>query len=390
MSFLGNTFEEKYSNFFKFFSSKHTKSEIEEFILKNRLSPYSNSYLENIYLNMIDNKNLNILFHIIIKSDSDLDCLQKLQFLIEEYNINYDTFDFIHHRKLPFYTCVKGYLESTKYLINKMNFNINDTETDGKTLFFSAIKSYNINLMEYLDNKYPNAIFYTDEMDNSCIFNIFKKDIKNISNKDDLEKLKNILRYILKRGFQIDKKNNEGISFREICKYYQIDFLLNDVINELGGEKEKNKENINMNIVGLKIENNNKENNKNEKPDKIEKINEDDRIDLKQHNKIKLKMTSEIIKQKNDEINYSKKNFDYDIEMDDDFIKSESTKVFNNNILKIKKERNDDLTKKQNSKTKKKVCAFLSKKRHNLILNEETLNALRNIEVFKKYFIPKN
>ena len=390
MSFLGNTFEEKYSNFFKFFSSKHTKSEIEEFILKNRLSPYSNSYLENIYLNMIDNKNLNILFHIIIKSDSDLDCLQKLQFLIEEYNINYDTFDFIHHRKLPFYTCVKGYLESTKYLINKMNFNINDTETDGKTLFFSAIKSYNINLMEYLDNKYPNAIFYTDEMDNSCIFNIFKKDIKNISNKDDLEKLKNILRYILKRGFQIDKKNTEGISFREICKYYQIDFLLNDVINELGGEKEKNKENINMNIVGLKIENNNKENNKNEKPDKIEKINEDDRIDLKQHNKIKLKMTSEIIKQKNDEINYSKKNLDYDIEMDDDFIKSESTKVFNNNILKIKKERNDDLIKKQNSKTKKKVCAFLSKKRHNLILNEETLNALRNIEVFKKYFIPKN
>ena len=390
MSFLGNTFEEKYSNFFKFFSSKHTKSEIEEFILKNRLSPYSNSYLENIYLNMIDNKNLNILFHIIIKSDSDLDCLQKLQFLIEEYNINYDTFDFIHHRKLPFYTCVKGYLESTKYLINKMNFNINDTETDGKTLFFSAIKSYNINLMEYLDNKYPNAIFYTDEMDNSCIFNIFKKDIKNISNKDDLEKLKNILRYILKRGFQIDKKNNEGISFREICKYYQIDFLLNDVINELGGEKEKNKENINMNIVGLKKENNNKENNKNEKPDKIEKINEDDRIDLKQHNKIKLKMTSEIIKQKNDEINYSKKNLDYDIEMDDDFIKSESTKVFNNNILKIKKERNDDLIKKQNSKTKKKVCAFLSKKRHNLILNEETLNALRNIEVFKKYFIPKN
>ena len=253
---------------------------------------------------MIDNKNLNILFHIIIKSDSDLDCLQKLQFLIEEYNINYDIFDFIHHRKLPFYTCVKGYLESTKYLINKMDFNINDTETDGKTLFFSAIKSYNINLMEYLDNKYPNAIFYTDEMDNSCIFNIFKKDIKNISNKDDLEKLKNILRYILKRGFQIDKKNNEGISFREICKYYQIDFLLNDVINELGGEKEKNKENINMNIVGLKIENNNKENNKNEKPDKIEKINEDDRIDLKQHNKIKLKMTSEIIKQKNDEISY--------------------------------------------------------------------------------------
>lgn len=390
MSFLGNTFEEKYSNFFKFFSSKHTKSEIEEFILKNRLSPYSNSYLENIYLNMIDNKNLNILFHIIIKSDSDLDCLQKLKFLIEEYNINYDTFDFIHHRKLPFYTCVKGYLESTKYLINKMNFNINDTETDGKTLFFSAIKSYNINLMEYLDNKYPNAIFYTDEMDNSCIFNIFKKDIKNISNKDDLEKLKNILRYILKRGFQIDKKNNEGISFREICKYYQIDFLLNDVINELGGEKEKNKENINMNIVGLKIENNDKENNKNEKPDKIEKINEDDRIDLKQNNKIKLKMTNEIIKQKNDEINYSKKNLDYDIEMDDDFIKSESTKVFNNNILKIKKERNDDLIKKQNSITKKKVCAFLSKKRHNLILNEETLNALRNIEVFKKYFIPKN
>ena len=140
MSLLGNTFEEKYTNFFKFFSAKHTKSELANFIKENKIPPYSNSIFQKINLNMLDNQNLNILFHIIIRSDSDSDCLEKLKYLIEEQNLDYNVFDFIHHRKLPFYTCVKGYLESTKYLIDKMNFDINFIETDGKTLFFSAIK----------------------------------------------------------------------------------------------------------------------------------------------------------------------------------------------------------------------------------------------------------
>ena len=226
MSLLGKTFEEKYTNFFKYFINKNTKKEIEEFITKNRIPKNSNSYMNNINLNIVDNQNLNILFHIIIKSESDLDCLEKLKFLIEEYDINYNSFDFIHHRNLPFYTCVKGYLESTKYLINKMNFDISFKETDGKNLFFSAIKSYNIKLVEYLDNKFPNSIFNADDKKNTCIFNIFKKDIKNLEKKEDIEKIKNVLRFILKRGFKIDEKNMEGISFREKCDFYGINNLL--------------------------------------------------------------------------------------------------------------------------------------------------------------------
>ena len=396
MSLLGITFEEKYTNFFNFFSNKHNKSEIEEFIKTNKISSYSNSYLECIYLNMIDSQNLNILFHIIIKSDSDLDCLQKLKFLIEEYNINYNAFDYIHHRTLPFYTCVKGYLESTKYLLDKMNFNINYTETDGKTLFFSAIKSYNIELMEYLDNKYPNSIFCTDDKNNSCIFNIFKKDIKNLEKKEDIEKLKNILRFILKRGFKIDEKNVEGISFREKCSFYQIDGILNDVIEEFGGEiKRKNKNDIKENdneiISGQKLIQNGKNELKKESEEK--KVNSD-KIEFKNQNIVKNKYLDETEKEKNNEVKPIQNNLDYDIEMDDDFINNESRKELYDNELSInkfvKEDKKINYIKNQNRITKKKVCAFLSKKRHNLILREETLNSLRNNKYFQKYFISTN
>ena len=88
MSLLGNTFEEKYTNFFKFFSAKHTKSELANFIKENKIPPYSNSIFQKINLNMLDNQNLNILFHIIIRSDSDSDCLEKLKYLIEEQNLD--------------------------------------------------------------------------------------------------------------------------------------------------------------------------------------------------------------------------------------------------------------------------------------------------------------
>jgi len=391
MSFLGTTFEEKYTNFFKYFSNKHTKLEIKDFITKNRIPKYSNSYINNINLNIVDNQNLNILFHIIIKSESDLDCLEKLKFLIEEYDINYNLFDFIHHRKLPFYTCVKGFLESTKYLINKMNFDIDFKETDGKTLFFSAIKSYNIKLMEYLDNKFPNSIFIVDDKKNTCIFNIFKKDIKNLEKKEDIEKLKNVLRFILKRGFKIDEKNKEGISFREKCDFFGINNILNEVIQEFGGEnKDKNKENENNNEKKEDIDKEMKNN---------EKINENNisnisefKYELKLPNKIKSNIiNNENKKEKNNEINLNKNNnFDFDIEMDDEFIKSESKRIMINSKLNIKEEKRNNFNKSQNCTTKKKVCAFLSKKRHNLIVNEENLKALRNNEIFKKFFILKN
>ena len=403
MSLLGNTFEEKYTNFFRFFSDKHTKSELSNFIKENKIPPYSNSIFQNINLNMLDNQNLNILFHIIIKSDSDLDCLEKLKYLIEEQNVNYNVFDFIHHRQLPFYTCVKGYLESTKYLIEKMNFDINFRETDGKTLFFSAIKSYNIKLMEYLDNKFPNSIFVMDSKYNTCIFNIFKKDIKNLNKKDEV---KNILKFILTRGFDIEYKNSEGISFIEKCEFFKIDNLLNVVIKEIGMEiKDKNKENESENkivkekkeIINQKEKQKEKEENKSEmkKYEKDVNINKNNMIKnetFKLPNKVKVKYpNTEVKNEANNELKVNKiNNFDFDIDVDDEFIKSESKKVFCNNQTNIKEERKNNFIKSQNHSTKKKVCAFLSKKRHNLILKEETLNVLRNNEIFKKYFIAKN
>ena len=392
MSLLGKTFEEKYTNFFKYFSNKHTKKEIEEFITKNRIPKNSNSYMNNINLNIVDNQNLNILFHIIIKSESDLDCLEKLKFLIEEYDINYNSFDFIHHRNLPFYTCVKGYLESTKYLINKMNFDISFKETDGKNLFFSAIKSYNIKLVEYLDNKFPNSIFNVDDKKNTCIFNIFKKDIKNLEKKEDIEKIKNVLRFILKRGFKIDEKNMEGISFREKCDFYGINNLLNEVIKEFGGEnKDKNKENENNNEKKEEIKKEGK-NNENISGNNIINNISEFKYELKLTNKTKNNLPiTDIKKEKNNEINLSKNNnFDFDIEMDDEFIKNESRRIMINSKLNIKEEKINNLSKSQNCATKKKVCAFLSKKRHNLIVNEEGLNALRKFEIFKKFSIVKN
>ena len=385
MSSLINSFEIKYTNFFNFFSTKHTISEITNFIESKKILSHSTSF-DSIYLNMIDKQNLNILFHIVITSDSDKDCLEKLKYLIEKYDINYNGFDYIHHRKLPFYTCVKGFLDSTKYLIEKMNFDINFKETDGKNLFFSAIKSYNIKLLEYLDNKFPLSIFDIDQKRNTCIFNIFKKDM---TNKANIEKVKNILRYILKRGFKIDEKNSEGISFREKCGYFQIDNILNDVMKEFEEEKKENEGNNNFSVKNLilngknwKKENEkiNGENNGKNCENKIIKGNEFKMPN--KTNKIKSKLIS---KESKSDKNINEGN-DFDIEMDDEFIANETKKEMINNILRINEAKKINIKKQQDKKTKKKVCAFLSKKRHNLILKEESLFSLMNNGNFKKYF----
>jgi hypothetical protein len=54
-----------------------------------------------------------------------------------------------------------------------MNFDINYKESDGRNIFFSAIKSYNIKLLEYLDNKFPHNIFDIDQKKNTQIFSNF-------------------------------------------------------------------------------------------------------------------------------------------------------------------------------------------------------------------------
>ena len=385
MSSLINSFEIKYTNFFNFFSTKHTISEITNFIESNKILSHSTSF-DSIYLNMIDKQNLNILFHIVITSDSDKDCLEKLKYLIEKYDINYNGFDYIHHRKLPFYTCVKGFLDSTKYLIEKMNFDINFKETDGKNLFFSAIKSYNIKLLEYLDNKFPLSIFDIDQKRNTCIFNIFKKDM---TNKANIEKVNNILRYILKRGFKIDEKNSEGISFREKCGYFQIDNILNDVMKEFEEEKKENEGNNNFSVKNLILngkngkKENEKINGKNNGKNCENKIIKGNEFKMpNKTNKIKSKLIS---KESKSDKNINEGN-DFDIEMDDEFIANETKKEIINNILRINEAKKINIKKQQDKKTKKKVCAFLSKKRHNLILKEESLFSLMNNGNFKKYF----
>ena len=98
MSSLVNTFQKKYTNFFKFFSTKHTIKEIEDFITKNKILSQPNSSFDNIHLNIIDNQNLNILFHTVIRSDSDKECLQILKYLIEKYDINYNTVLYMRER----------------------------------------------------------------------------------------------------------------------------------------------------------------------------------------------------------------------------------------------------------------------------------------------------
>ena len=242
----GKTFEEKYQSFFKYFNQPRTISEIIEFIDKNKIP--SDAPFRKIHLNMIDTKNLNILFYIVTTSSSDNDCLQKLRLLIEKYDVNYNIFDFNYHRKIPFYTCIKGYLESTKYLIDKMNFTIDYVDEREQSLFFSAIRSYNLELVEYLDKKFPRWIYFPDNKNYTCIFNIFKKNM----NEEDNKKFKNVLKYILKKGFDIDEKSLDNISFRQKCEYFQKQDMLQEVIKEIEIENNE-KYNKEMNDVDNEI-----------------------------------------------------------------------------------------------------------------------------------------
>ena len=244
---LGVTFQERYSNFFKFFStSSKTIQEIKSFISENSLKNYSSSY-STIHLNMIDKNNLNILFHIVRTSKSDKECLEKLKLLIEEYNINYNILD-KKRRTLPFYTSVRGYLLSTKYLLEKMNFNIAIREINGETLFFSAIRSYNIELVKYLDNKYQKWLYMPNNEYSSCIFNIFKKSMKD----EGETKIKNLMKFIVEKGFDIEQKNCNNLSFKDLCVCENVINYLNDVI-----KADKNNNN------NMLIENNDEINNNN-------------------------------------------------------------------------------------------------------------------------------
>ena len=408
MSLLGKTFYDKYIEYFQYISKPHTLQELINFINNNNLSANSKYY--DVNLNSIDPKNLNILFYIIITSNSDEDCYQKLKTLIEQYNVNFNAFDFIHFRKLPFYSCVKGYLKTSQYLIEKLNFDIKCFETGNKTLFFSAIKSYNIELMKYLDNKYPSWIFYPDDNYNSCIYEIFKKNMTA-----DQEKLKNVLRFIIKRGFDLNEVNNDKISFKDKCKFYKIENLLNEVIIELGGKIENEDEKANKNNQdNMIIEKNDKNviNDKKNEFDKKEKDNISERwVNAEKNNKgnnngvdhsnmlkIKLKKNSEKnlekVDKKNEKINnlnLLKNNFELNEEKKEIYPENKKNKEFNiNNNVDSNIERRLNMEIIQRSKTQKKyVCAFLSKKRHNIIIKHESLEEAKKNEYLKYFFLRK-
>ena len=280
------TFEEKYDDFFNFFNNNHSIEEIEDYIIKNDIpsfSPY-----KQIHLNMIDSRNLNILFYIILKSESDEDCLKKLKLLIETYNVNYKVFDFNCQRRIPFYTCIKGYLQSTKYIIEKLNYNIELMDNREQTLFFSAFKSYNLELVKYLDKRFPKYIFFPDSQYNSCIYDIFKK---NMNSPEQIKKFENVLKYIINRGFDIFEKNNDNISFVNKCEHFKKLDTLEKIIKEIGGEyarkyfKIKNRLNNNSNDMDFG-DNNGKENKdmKNNINDNNSKIN----MNIKDNNNEKI------------------------------------------------------------------------------------------------------
>lgn len=255
---LGKTFQEKYQNFFDFFGkSSRTLEEIDNFINDNKIPNFSR--LNRINLNMIDPQNLNILFHIVRKSDSDKDCVEKLKLLIEKYHVKYNLFDGKHHRMLPFYTCVKGFLLSTKYLIEKMNYNINYLDFKQETIFFSAMRSYNVELVKYLDEKFTNWIFFPNSEYNSCIYYIFKDSMK----KEGEENIKGLLRFIINKGFDIEEKNNNNFSFKDLCSTYGIINYLDEIIKEIKAQKiEKDQKllydnDVNVNLINKKWDKNN-------------------------------------------------------------------------------------------------------------------------------------
>ena len=288
---LGTSFQERYTNFFAFFSSSpKTIQEIKSFISENALKNYSSSY-NKIHLNMIDINNLNILFHIVRTSKSDKDCLEKLKLLIEEYNINYNTFD-KKHRRLPFYTCVKGYLLSTQYLIEKMNFDIALRDTNGETIFFSAIRSYNIELVKYLNNKFPKWIFMPNNGYSCCIFNIFKKSMKD----EGETKIKNLMKFIVEKGFDLEQKNGYNLSFKDLCISEKVINYLNDVIkanndnNNMANHYSSNKDISNSSDSTSNISNINLNIKKKEKKESIIKKEENKINSLNSNNSSKPKL----------------------------------------------------------------------------------------------------
>lgn len=218
-------FRFKYFSYFAYFKRQLTIEQIKNYLESNKI--LIKNIKNHVNINSVDINNLNILFITTLHSNNDLDCLLKMKFLIENYQINFFGFD-DHQRRLPVYTCMKGFLESTKYILEKMNFDIKLVDEKKRNLFFYALRSFNLNLVNYLDEKYPYAIYELDEDYNGSHYFIFNKEIK----KREKNEIKNMFKYILNRNFSLSLKNNENKNFVNLCKENGIEKELIEVIYE--------------------------------------------------------------------------------------------------------------------------------------------------------------
>ena len=63
------------------------------------------------------------------------------------------------------------------------------------------------------------------------IIHVYTIYLRTLSKKRE-KKIKNLLRFIINKGFDIDEKNNNIFSFRELCTIYGINNYLDDVLKE--------------------------------------------------------------------------------------------------------------------------------------------------------------
>ena len=60
-----------------------------------------------------------------------------------------------------------------------MNYNISIKDKKEETLFFSAIRSYNIELVKYLDNKYKGWIYYPNKRQGNFLYKVREDGTEN-------------------------------------------------------------------------------------------------------------------------------------------------------------------------------------------------------------------
>jgi hypothetical protein len=181
--------------------------------------------------------------------------------------------------------------------------------------------------------------------------------------KDEGEKkIKNVKKFIVERGFNIDEKNNKKVSFKDLCINYHVDKYLDEVLKEkkIGKfkvVKENGEINENKSINMDNKKTSNKEANKNN-------INKEEDKKIKQINS---NSSSKPL------INNSFNSL----------LIPKSDKNYKNNI---NKENNNHISKKRE---KRICCVFVYKKDISQFINNKIYEKLKTHEFFKKKYHDK-